>query len=219
MAINEASKETDFSSRHGRQESSGSLCIRPVILDICARYGGVRILCVRCGNRKPGNVRQDAGCAVEMECGGNGTANPVQWTLADGFGQKKPVGSLQAEENDVDIVVHTEIDDLHLQASTLIELSSQRLRPNGILMIVLPVHGGWETLWHIAWTWWDHPSSRQAQFWSRQRLSALIESQGFKILESIKIKKSSTQREAIVLVARKIVPSGTASTAKRVSVG
>ena len=217
MVENEIIKGAVFSSWYGRPKSQGNPCIRPLVLDVCARYGGGRILCVKCGNRKPGNDRQDAGCAVEMECGGNGMANPIKWTLADRFRQRQPVDPSKAEENDVDLVVYTEIDDLHLQASTLVESAIQRLRPQGILMIALPVRSGWETLWSAVRNRWNHRSGGHPQFWSRQQLSALLESRSFTILESIKTRALSDRWPAIILVARKTGPSAPTGATERIS--
>ncbi len=211
MALNQVVKRADFSNRHGRLEPQGNFCIRPVILDVCARYEARRILCLRCGNRKPNHDRQEAGCAVGMECGGNGTANSIKWTSANKSPGERIDGPCGVEESGVDLVVDIEVNDPHLRASALIESANRWLHRNGILMIVLPVWSAWETLWIATRAWWDYWNGSDAQFWSRQALSALLESSGFTILESIKVRALSNQRRAIVLVARKTSQSSPTS--------
>lgn len=93
-----------------------------------------------------------------MECGGNGIANSIEWTWADQSGHEQLGGSAKIAESSVDIVVNTDIDDLHLQAPELIESAARRLRSNGILIIALPVRGLWETLWiavRVRWSHWN----------------------------------------------------------------
>ncbi|QQS54151.1 MAG: hypothetical protein IPM89_15275 [Candidatus Competibacteraceae bacterium] len=206
MALNQVVKGVNFSNRHGRPEPQGNFCIRPVILDVCARYQAHRILCLRCGNQKPDHDRQEAGCAVGMKCSGNGTANSFKWSSANEFPGGRLGSPCLAEESGVDLVVDVEVNDLHLKASELIDSVDQSLHPKGILMIALPVWDAWEMLWITARAWWDYWNGSDARFWSRQALSALLESRGFTILESIKVRVSS-QRQAIVLVARKTGPS------------
>lgn len=203
MIANPVVKQVDFLSRHIRQKPQENLCIRPVVLDICTRYQARRIFCVRCDNQKPSGGAQDAGCAVEMECGGNGIANSIEWTRADGSRHEQLSGPSKTEESGVDIVVNTDIDDLHLQAPELIESAIRRLRPNGILMIALPLRSHWEILLITVRAWWERWTGGHAQFWSRRRLSALLESCGFMNLESIKIRASSRRRQIIILVAKK----------------
>jgi SAM-dependent methyltransferase len=195
-----------FSNRLGRSKAQ-NICIRPLVLDICARYGGRRILCLKCDQGQPDDHAQDAGCAVEMDCGGNGTVNPIQWAVEDRPSQKQFGDSSQTEKSEVDLVVHGEIDDSHLEAPALVELVARRLRPQGILMIALPMRGRWETLWIAARAWRDYRGNGRVCFWSRQRLRAVLESHGFTILESIKLKTFSGRRPAIILVARKTGPS------------
>ena len=217
MTANEALEGAACSSRPQRSEAGDSDCIRPLVLDVCGRYGGGQILCVKCDRARLGHDRQDAGCAVEREFGGNGTANPVQWAPDPRFiRQQLPGGASQTEEAGVDIVVHTVLDDLHLHAPALVESALQRLRPHGILMIALPARGDWETLWSTVRVWWARRCGGHAQFWSRQRLSALLESHSFKILETVKIKSLSGQGQAIVLVARKTGPSHPAHATRRI---
>ena len=205
MAANQAVKHVGFLSRHIQQKPQENLCIRPVVLDICTRYQARRIFCVRCGNQKPNGGVQDAGCAVGMECGGNGMANSIEWTWSDRSKHEQSNDPSKTEESGVDIVVNTEIDDLHLQAPALIESATQRLRPNGILMIALPFRSNWEIVLITARTWWERWNGGHTQFWSRRRLSALLESRGFMNLESIKIRASSRRRQIMILVAKKIV--------------
>jgi len=159
--------------------------------------------CVRCDNRKPGGGAQDAGCAVGMECGGNGIANSIEWTWADRSGHEQLGGSAKIAESGVDIVVNTDIDDLHLQAPELIESATRRLHPNDILMIALPLRSHWEILLITMRVWWERWTGGHSQFWSRRRLSALLQSCGFMNLESIKIRASSRRRPIIILVAKK----------------
>ncbi len=111
--------------------------------------------------------------------------------------------------------MHGEIDDSHLEAPALLESVARRLRPQGILMVALPMRGRWETLWIAARDWWDHRAGGRVCFWSRERLRATLESHGFTILESIKIKTFSGRRPAIVLVARKTGPPVPTNPAKR----
>lgn len=203
MIANQVVKQVDFLSRHIRQKSQENPCIRPVVLDICSRYQARQIFCVRCDNRRPGGGAQDAGCAVGMECGGNGMANSIEWTWSDRSRHGQSSDPSEIEESGVDIVVNTDIDDLHLQAPELIESATRRLRPNGILMIALPFRSNWEIVLITARTWWERWNGGHAQFWSRRRLSALLESCGFMNLESIKIRASSRQRQIMVLVAKK----------------
>ena len=195
-----------FSNQPGRTKAQNT-CIRPLVLDICARYGAQRILCLKCDQGQPDNNGQDAGCAVEMECGGNGTVNLIQWTAEYRPRQKHFGDSSQTEKSEVDLVVHGEIDGSHLDAPALLESVARRLRPQGILMIALPMRGRWETLWIAARDWWDYRNGGRLRFWSGQRLRAILESHGFTILESIKLKTFSGRRPAIILVARKIAPS------------
>jgi len=171
---------------------------------------------MKCSRGRPDHDRQDAGCAVEREFGGNGTANPVQWALDHRFRQKPPGGASRTEEAGVDIVVHTVLDDLHLHAPALVESALRRLRPHGILMIALPVRGDWETLWSTVRAWWARRRGGPALYWSRQRLSALLESHSFKMLETVKIKSLSGQGQAIILVARKTSPSHPAHATRRI---
>ncbi|MCP5133477.1 MAG: methyltransferase domain-containing protein [Gammaproteobacteria bacterium] len=99
--------------------------------------------------------------------------------------------------------MNTDIDDLHLQAPALIESAIRRLRPNGILMIALPLRSHWEILLITVRAWWERWTGGHFQFWSRRRLSALLESRGFMNLESIKIRTSSRRRQIMILVAKK----------------
>ncbi|MCB1825743.1 MAG: hypothetical protein KDJ54_14630 [Candidatus Competibacteraceae bacterium] len=204
MPLNQVVKEVEFSSRHGRQRPQENTCIQPIILDVGVRYKARRIFCMRCGNRKPDPGGQEAGCAVGKECGGNGMANSHEW-MSMGGSRWERVGCLaRMEDSDVSMIVNPDINDSYPKAATLIESANQRLCPNDILMITLPVRGHWETLWSAVGAWWDRwNGSSDAQCWSWQRLSALLESHGFTILESIKVKTLSKRRHAIVLVARK----------------
>ena len=117
----------------------------------------------------------------------------------------------RVEESSIDIIVTTEADDLGLEISKLISSASRQLHTNGILLIALPIHHGWETLWLAARILWSRWNGKHARFWSRQRLSTMLESCGFTILESIKVRALPDQRQAIVLVARKTSESGSIS--------
>jgi len=166
-----------------------------------------RILCLKCDQRQPDDHAQDAGCAVEMECGGNGTVNLIQWAVDDRSRQKQFGDSSQTEKSEVDLVVHGEIDDPHLEAPALLESVARRLRPQGILMIALPMRGRWKALWIAARAWRSCRYDGHISFWSPERLRATLESHGFTLLESIKLKTFSGRRPEIVLVARKTGPS------------
>lgn len=203
MTLNQVTKEVGLSNRHERQISQEDRCIQPIILDVGIRYKARRIFCMRCGNWKPDQSGQEAGCAVEKGCDGNGTVNARDRTSI-GTSKWGRFDCLPKMENsDVSMIINPDINDSHPKAATLIESANQRLCPNDILMITLPVRGNWETWWSAVRAWWNHGSGSNAQFGSRQRLSALLESHGFTILESIKVKTLSKRKHAIVLVARK----------------
>ncbi len=203
MPLNQVVKEVEFSSRHGRQRPQENMCIQPIILDVGIRYKARRIFCMRCGNRKPDQGGQETDCTVGKECEGNGMTNSRDWTSIGKSRWGRFDCLSRMENSDVSMIINPDINDSYPKAAKLIESANQRLCPNDILMITLSVRGHWETWWSAVRAWWDRRNDNDARFWSRQRLSALLESRGFTILESIKVKTLSRRRYAIVLVARK----------------
>ncbi len=204
MALNQVTKEAGFSNQHERQAPQEVRCIQPIILDVGIRYKARRIFCMRCDNWNPDQSGQEASCAVEKGCDGNSTVNSRDGTSIGTFRWGRFDCLPRMENSDVSMIVNPDVNDSHPKAATLIESANQRLCPNDILMITLLVRGNWETWWSAVRAWWDRGSGSNAQFGSWQRLSALLESHGFTILESIKVKTFSKRKHAIVLVTRKI---------------
>jgi len=199
------------SSRQGWKELHAHSYLRPVVLDLCARHKVNRILCIGHGNGTLCHDLQDAGYVVDRKSGGDDMANPAE---------RAPTGSISKGEmhdgprdpgaTDFDMVVSTEVDELHFKPFALLEFAARELRHDGIFMILMPDHPDHlksvlstiSHLWHKR-----YPPSENDDYikvWSRESLKPLLESYGFTVLESIGVRHPSSRRKTIILVARKI---------------
>lgn len=191
--------------------------LRPVILDICARYGARRIVCLGHDSEGLCCALQEAGYAAGREPGGGSMANSMQRAECGYFSTGgRGAGVADRVSADCDVVVSTEMERAFFKPATLVKWAARTLRYEGILLIRVPdEHWGLKQLFFAAmqslhrhrYPVWD---DEHMQCWSLDSLKSLLEYHGFVTLEVIGIRNHLQRQHGTMLVARRITHPGTA---------
>ena len=217
VAIMDTKDAADSTCTHTLDLFCAKSQLRPVILDICARYGARRIVCLGHGSEKVYCDLQEAGHAARRESGGAGMANSMQRAEC-GYPatEKRGAGVVDRVSADCDVVVSTEVEQAFFKPVTLVKWAARMLCHEGILLIRVPdEHWSLKQLFFAAmqslhrhrYPVWD---DEHIQCWSLDSLKLLLEYHGFAILEVIGIRNHRQRQHGTMLVARRITHAGRA---------
>lgn len=201
--------ESRSSYRHGKTAPCTHRYLRPVILDVCRRYGLQRVLDVGCGNGALCRDLVDAGLSVVgTEPSASGVAAARELVPEAVFYElgvyDAPSGVL---EGLFDVVVSTEVIEHLFKPSALPEFAAAKLKPDGYLVLSTPYHGYLKNVAiAVSGRWDSHHSPAweggHCKFWSRRSLTRFLAWHGFHVLEFHGVGRVPWLWTSMVLVAR-----------------
>lgn len=188
--------ESGFPGGNGSGKPCDTQGLRPVILQLVARHGARRILCLGHCDSRLCPVFQDAAAVAgreprEIGITDAGTAAPVDPAEADRF----------------EMVLCTEDKIASLQLASLVRLAAREIQPEGIFILSMPCPRFLKSWLMRVRAWWNSyrlsASSARIPLWSKQRLMVLLQAHDFTLLECIGIRDRAFRLTTILLVARK----------------
>ena len=211
VTIMDAKGAADSTCTHALDLFCAKSQLRPVILDICARYGARRIFCLGHDSKGLCCALQEAGYAAGREPGSGSMINSMQPAAYDSLSiGEGDAGVVDTANVDCDVVVSTEVEQAFFKPVTLVKWAARTLRHEGILLIRVPdEHWSLKQLFFAAmqslnrhrYPVWDDEHMR---CWSLGSLKSLLEYHGFVILEVIGIRSQLQRQHGTMLVARRI---------------
>ncbi len=204
--------ESQSAFRYGSADAcSSDSYLTPVVLDLCAKYGGRKVLDLGCGNGAFCRTLDKAGYEVtgcdNSEDGIRIAKEASPHLNFHQIGVYDDPGSLG--ERDFDLVVSTEVIEHLFLPGHLPRFARKVLRPGGHLIISTPYHGYLKNLVLSVMDKWDahhHPfwDGGHVKFWSRKTLTQLLEEEGFAVKEFAGAGRFPGLWKSMVMVAGKM---------------
>ena len=196
--------------RHDARPPCTSGYLVPVVVCACRAAGARRILDLGCGNGMLCRALADAGFeVVGVEPSPSGVAVAAR-AVPEGVFRCGSVydGPAIVPESDFDVVVSTEVVEHLFRPSALPALAFAKLKPGGRFVVSTPYHGYLKNLLLALANRWDSHHSPlwdggHVKFWSRRTLTALLEANGFRVLEFHGAGRFPGLWKSMVLVAQK----------------
>jgi hypothetical protein len=190
--------KSSFLYKKTEDESHLNLSLQSILLNKRTCYEVLQILSIGRGAKTLGHDLRQAGyMAVDTEYGDSNFT---------GSSDLSPPNSIQ--DIGFDMAISAESSRPFSEPSLLIKHAAKKLRPDGIFILPMPYHGGLNN-WLISLREWWNPDcftvwdGGYVDCWSKKRLTALLASHGFMLIETIHVRGLSLQWEAMILVARK----------------
>ena len=192
--------------------SHSSAYLTPKVLEVLASLNAQRTVDLGSGNGALCRALHDAGydvVGVERDPGGvdiaAGTSPEIPFYHMDVTGDPE---SLLSKEAPFDVAVSTEVIEHLYSPHLFLDYASAVVKPGGHLVISTPYHGYLKNLALAVAGKWDHHHTAlwhggHIKFWSRQTLSALLEQEGFDVLEFHGAGRFPGFWKSMILVARK----------------
>ena len=181
-----------------REGSHEKPYIQSVVLNARARYGVLRILSIGRGAQTLCHDLRRAGyIVVDTKSGESGVTGVTDFSLENFI-----------QEAGFDMAVSAESSRPFSEPSMLIKCAARKLRPDGVFILSMPYRGYLNNFLIALREWWKPDRSAvwdggYVHCWSKKRLTALLASHGFTLIETIDVRGLSLQWEAMILVARK----------------
>lgn len=196
--------------RHSEKKSCSNRYIHPVMLSICRKLGGGRILDVGCGNGSLCRSLVDAGFDVVGAEPSRSGVVAARALVPEGMFYEKSVYDDPSDmlESDFDVVVSTEVIEHLFSPRFVPEFAYEKLRDDGFLVVSTPYHGFLKNLLIAVTNKWDSHHTAlwdggHIKFWSRQSLTTLLESKGFRVFEFHGVGRLPWLWKSMILVAQK----------------
>jgi 2-polyprenyl-6-hydroxyphenyl methylase/3-demethylubiquinone-9 3-methyltransferase len=203
--------ESRSAYRHNAAPSCIAAFVYPAILDVLRRHGCRRVLDIGCGNGTLCRVLSDAGHSV---VGIEPSASGVEAARA-----AAPGGTFcemgvyddpsQLPEADFDAAVSTDVVEHLFAPAALPQFAAAKLKPGGLLVLSTPYHGYLKNLVLSLCNAWDRHHTPlwdggHIKFWSRPTLTALLEANGFQVIEFHGVGRLPFVWKGMVLAARRV---------------
>lgn len=179
--------------------------LRSVLLDLCARHGARRILCLgRGGEPLALSLRQAGYAAWGMDPDGNPPTVRVNCAPAPPAGATGLHPAAPAAGVRFDLALSTETAESCAAFGEQVAFAEGALRPGGLFLLSTPYRDSLaRRVSDLYARWWPrHDRARGDSPWSRPRLQRLLESRGFVLVEAIGVRDASWRLHAVVWVAR-----------------
>ena len=195
---------------HGQAAPCTGDYVDALVLRICRRIGGGKILDVGCGNGTLCRKLAEAGFSVVgLESSPTGVAAARQSVPGGTFYEMSVYDDPKSiAEDGLDVVVSTEVIEHLFLPKALPKLARAKLKAGGFLVLSTPYHGYLKNLFLSLVNGWDRHFSPgwdggHIKFWSRRTLTKLLEAKGFKVLEFHGAGRLPWLWKSMVLVAQK----------------
>jgi 2-polyprenyl-3-methyl-5-hydroxy-6-metoxy-1,4-benzoquinol methylase len=196
---------------HGGESPCTDAYLAPTILALCNDLRPGKVLDIGCGNGALCRRLAEAGCqAVGIDPSETGIANARALVPAGRFYR---LGVYDASEllpdAEFDAAISTEVIEHLVRPAALPQFAWRKLRRDGILIVSTPYHGYLKNLVLAVLGKWDlhHGALWEGghiKFWSRRTLTALLESNGFRVVSCRGAGRLPFLWRSMVLVARKV---------------
>ena len=196
--------------RHDARPPCSSDYLAPIVLQACRAAGARRVLDLGSGNGTLCRALAEAGFAVVgLEPSASGIA-AARRAVPEGTFHCGSVydGPGVVPERDFDVVVSTEVVEHLFRPAALPAFAAAKLKPGGTFVVSTPYHGYLKNLLLALANRWDSHHSPNwdgghVKFWSRRTLTALLEANGFRVLEFHGAGRIPGLWKSMVLVAQK----------------